>query len=154
MKRIISLLLAILIIITMTPMSVMAMGEITMSAAPTNMNTLHVGDKVTIKVLLPEVTTQKLQFDLVFDTDKFQYNDDVDISNVSAQLNIAKAQITTDDSSRLRLVATGMSSVKFASGTIAMTASFTVKESYGTVATAFRLDNLKGTTDVSLSTVP
>ena len=35
-----------------------------------------------------------------------------------------------------------------------MTASFTVKESYGTVATAFRLDNLKGTTDVSLSTVP
>ena len=154
MKRIISLLLAILIIITMTPMSVMAMGEITMSAAPTNMNTLHVGDKVTIKVLLPEVTTPKLQFDLVFDTDKFQYNDDVDISNVSAQLNIAKAQITTEDSSRLRLVAAGMSPVKFTSGTIAMTASFTVKESYGTVATAFRLDNLKGTTDVSLSTVP
>ena len=154
MKRIISLLLAILIIITMTPMSVMAMGEITMSAAPTNMNTLHVGDKVTIKVLLPEVTTPKLQFDLVFDTDKFQYNDDVDISNVSAQLNIDKAQITTEDSSRLRLVAAGMSPVKFTSGTIAMTASFTVKESYGTVATAFRLDNLKGTTDVSLSTVP
>ena len=154
MKRIISLLLAILIIITMTPMSVMAMGEITMSAAPTNMNTLHVGDKVTIKVLLPEVTTPKLQFDLVFDTDKFQYNDDVDISNVSAQLNIAKAQITTEDSSRLRLVAAGMNPVKFTSGTIAMTASFTVKESYGTVATAFRLDNLKGTTDVSLSTVP
>ena len=154
MKRIISLLLAILIIITMTPMSVMAMGEITMSATPTNMNALHAGDKVTIKVLLPEVTTPKLQFDLVFDTDKFQYNDDVDISNVSAQLNIAKAQITTEDSSRLRLVAAGMSPVKFTSGTIAMTASFTVKESYGTVATAFRLDNLKGTTDVSLSTVP
>lgn len=138
----------------MVPMSVMAMGEITMSAAPTNMNTLHVGDKVTIKVLLPEVTTPKLQFDLVFDTDKFQYNDDVDISNVSAKLSIAKAQITTEDSSKLRLVATGMNPVKFESGTTAMTASFTVKESYGTVATAFRLDNLKGTTDVSLSTVP
>ena len=154
MKKIISSFLAVLIVIMMVPMSVMAMGEITMSAAPTNMNALHVGDKVTIKVLLPEVTTPKLQFDLVFDTDKFQYNDDVDISNVSAKLSIAKAQITTEDSSKLRLVATGMDPVKFESGTTAMTASFTVKESYGTVATAFRLDNLKGTTDVSLSTVP
>lgn len=153
MKRIISSLLAILIVITMMPMSVMALGEITMSATPADMNTLHVGDKVTISVLLPELTTPKLQFDLVFDTDKFQYNNDVDISNVSAKLPVAKAQITTEDSSKLRLVATGTGPAKFESGTTAMTASFTVKESYGHTSTAFKLDALKGTTDASLSTV-
>ena len=153
MKRIISSLLAILIVITMMPMSVMALGEITMSATPADMNTLHVGDKVTISVLLPELTTPKLQFDLVFDTDKFQYNNDVDISNVSAKLPVAQAQITTEDSSKLRLVATGIGPAKFESGTTAMTASFTVKESYGHTSTAFKLDALKGTTDASLSTV-
>ena len=153
MKRIISSFLAVLIVIMMVPMSVMALGEITMSAAPTNMNALHVGDKVTISVLLPELTTPKLQFDLVFDTDKFQYNNDVDISNVSAKLSIAKAQITTEDSSKLRLVAAGTGPAKFESGTTAMTASFTVKESYGHTSTAFKLDALKGTTDASLSTV-
>ena len=137
----------------MVPMSVMALGEITMSATPVDMSALHVGDKVTISVLLPELTTPKLQFDLVFDTDKFQYNNDVDISNVSAKLPVAKAQITTEDSSKLRLVATGTSSAKFESGTTAMTASFTVKESYGHTSTAFKLDALKGTTDASLSTV-
>ena len=153
MKRIISSFLAVLIVIMMVPMSVMALGEITMSAAPTNMNALHVGDKVTISVLLPELTTPKLQFDLVFDTDKFQYNNDVDISNVSAKLPVAKAQITTEDSSKLRLVAAGTGPAKFESGTTAMTASFTVKESYGHTSTAFKLDALKGTTDASLSTV-
>ena len=150
MKKVISTFLAILMLITLIPVSAMAMDEITLAATPTNLETLHVGDQVTVEAVLPALETAKLQFDLVFDADKFQFNS-VDISKVSAQLTISKAQVT--DGNKVRLVAAGTSAAKFEAGTVAMAASFTVKESYGEVANAFVLDALKGTTSVAISKV-
>ena len=72
MKKILSTLLSILVLVTLIPVSAMALGEITLSSEPTDMSALHAGDKVTITVVLPEFTTPKLQFDLLFDDTTIQ----------------------------------------------------------------------------------
>ncbi len=102
---------------------------------------------VRVTVLLPKIdSTSKLQFDLVFDDAVFEYNGDADASAVLSLLTIGKAEAV--GTNIIRLVAAGFGSASFAPETVALTASFTVKQNVSSgEKDAFSLAGLKCSDD-------
>lgn len=145
-KRIFSILLIITALFVCLLLSLNAMGsEIIVSAQADGgeLSSLEAGDVVKVMVTLPKVeNTNKLQFDLNFNDSVFGYNGDADARAVLSALNIGKVELVGDDT--VRLVAAGLSGVSFESGTIAISASFTVKQGvFGGEKNAFSLSGLK-----------
>ena len=163
-KRFLSFSLAVLMLLctvfgTLPEIKATAAGGVVSIAAEVNgadfSGNLIVGDVVTVKIMLPQITnTRKLQVDLKYDGSVLEYNGDVDATSVLSSLTIGAAKPV--ENNIIRLVATGMSDVSFPAGTVALTASFTVKTvSESSEVDAFALSNfICGDESVSVDTTP
>lgn len=139
-KKLLALLLSFALIFSLIPTVGFAEDNlITLSTMPIELNELKAGDKVEVSAILPDTTGNGFQFDIEFDSQKFTYNDDADISAIQTKLPISKAGLTNDGSA-LRLVASTLSgTTSFEAGTIAIKASFTVKKDVYGKSEAFKL---------------
>jgi len=157
-KSVFSIFLIIMLLSSCLLLTLIAAGgEIIISAQADEegLSSLEAGDILRVTVTLPKVeNTNKLQFDLNFNDSVFSYNGDADASAVLSVLAIGKVETVGDGT--IRLVAAGMSGVSFDSGTIAISASFTVKQGvFGGEKNAFSLSGLKcADTAVTLGVEP
>lgn len=145
-KRIFPILLIITALFVCLLLSLNAMGNeiiVSVQADGGELSSLEAGDVVKVMVTLPKLeNTNKLQFDLNFNDSVFGYNGDADASAILSSLSIGKVELVGDDT--VRLVAAGFSGVSFESGTIAISASFTVKQGvFDGEKNAFSLSGLK-----------
>ena len=122
-KRILSLLLAMMMVIALVPTAFAAgtgVGlEVTSSA---NISALQTGDVVTVSITLPEVKNYAgLNIDLTYDNEKFTYNND-------ASSGVTGANFSTPNESTVRVLdMEDTNTLTLPSGTVALKASFTVK---------------------------
>ena len=154
-KRLLSVFLTLMMLLTLVPTTALAAGAMTVDVEPPagrTLSTLQEGDVVKVTVRLPQVaSTQKLQFDLNFDDTYFSYNGDGAAPDIIAKLNIGKVDIS--GSNIVRIVATGLTAASFDAGTVAMQASFTVKAGVAGSTKTFGLSGLKiGDPSVTLPT--
>ena len=154
-KRLLSVFLTLMMLLTLVPTTALAAGAMTVDVEPPagrTLSTLQEGDVVKVTVRLPQVaSTQTLQFDLNFDDTYFSYNGDGAAPDIIAKLNIGKVDIS--GSNIVRIVATGLTAASFDAGTVAMQASFTVKAGVTGSTKTFGLSGLKiGDPSVTLPT--
>ena len=154
-KRLLSVFLTLMMLLTLVPTTALAAGAMTVDVEPPagrTLSTLQEGDVVKVTVRLPQVaSTQTLQFDLNFDDTYFSYNGDGAAPDIIAKLNIGKVDIS--GSNIVRIVATGLTAASFDAGTVAMQASFTVKAGVAGSTKTFGLSGLKiGDPSVTLPT--
>ena len=74
-KRLLSLLLSLLLLLSLVPATALAAsGNISMTVSPSTgtMDTLHVGDTVTVTVSNQAMTVSTFTFNVQFDKDKFE----------------------------------------------------------------------------------
>ena len=96
-KRLLSFTLAVLMIVctvvgTLPRVNVIAAGTISIVAeveGKDSLNDLVIGDVVTVKVVVPEITnTRKFQIDLNYDNSKLEYNGDASAAPIISTLTI------------------------------------------------------------------
>lgn len=138
MKKAVSLLLTLLMLLSLLTTTVYAAGTLSVEVTPPagkTLATLQAGDVVNVTVKLPAVAaTRKMQFDLDFNDTYFTYNNDGAAPSILGKLTIGKVELS--GTNKVRLVAAGTSNTTFTAGTVALTASFTVKSDvYGTIST-------------------
>lgn len=155
-RKILVLLLSFALVLTLVPtVGFAADSLITLSTSPDSLENLKPGDVVEVKAILPSTTGNGFQFDIAFDSARFAYNNDADISAIQGKLPISKAGLSGD--SLLRLVASALSgTTSFDAGTVALKATFTVKENAYGKSDAFQLTGFiagNQSEDLGISTV-